>query len=148
MNTTTGQNPNQVYNLTVSLNGGQFCSVALVNNLDKEVIFRLGPNNNSTVSERQLDSDFLVDFSNNLVYEMQNYVLFEPLGQISNANKTINGRKTMILIGANNQVNATAPQTFQLQYMYAGNFGLHNLFGMQSVYIILGLVATASSLLA
>ena len=90
-------------------------------------MFRLGPNNNSTVSQRQLDSDFLVDFSNNQVYEMQNYVLFEPLGQISNANKTINGSKTMLLIGANNQVNATAPQTFQLQYMYADNFGLHNL---------------------
>ena len=65
MNVTTGQNPNQIYNLTVSLNGDQFCSVALVNNLDQDVIFRMGPNNNSTVSERLLDSDFLVDFTNN-----------------------------------------------------------------------------------
>ena len=80
MNITTGQNPNQIYNLTVSLNGGQFCSVAIVNNMDQEVVFRMGPNNNSTVSERQLDSDFLVDFTNNQVYEMANYVLFAPLG--------------------------------------------------------------------
>ena len=80
MNITTGQNPNQIYNLTVSLNGGQFCSVAIVNNMDQEVVFRMGPNNNSTVSQRQLDSDFLVDFTNNQVYEMANYVLFAPLG--------------------------------------------------------------------
>ena len=80
MNVTTGQNPNQIYNLTVSLNGAQFCSVALVNNMDQQVVFRMGPNNNSTVSERLLDSDFFVDFTNNQVYEMQNYVLFAPLG--------------------------------------------------------------------
>ncbi len=109
MNVTTGQNPNQIYNLTVSLNGDQFCSVALVNNMDQEVVFRMGPNNNSTVSERLLDSDFFVDFTNNQVYEMQNFALFAPLGQVSTANKTIAGKRTMLLIGANNQVNATGP---------------------------------------
>jgi len=40
---------------------------------------------------------------------MQNYALFAPLGEVSTANKTIIGRKTMLLIGANNQINATGP---------------------------------------
>ena len=81
--------------------------------MDQPISFRMGPNNNSTVSYRILNSDFLVDFSNNQVYEMPDYALFAPLGQVSTEVMNLDPRRTIILLGANTQVNATAPQTYQ-----------------------------------
>ncbi len=45
---------------------------------------------------------------------MQNYGLVGPLGQVFTDVTTVEPRKTVILLGANNQVNATAPQTYQI----------------------------------
>jgi hypothetical protein len=52
MNATVGQRPDIQFNETLLIPGDQFCTVALVNNQDKPVNYRLTGNNNATVSFR------------------------------------------------------------------------------------------------
>ncbi len=114
MNSTVGQRSDITFNETVPISGNQFCAIALVNNQDKTINFRLGSNNNATVSQRVLDNDYQVDFANSGVYEMMNYTLFGPLGQISNEIKSLPPRRTLILLGANTGLNATTPAVYSI----------------------------------
>ena len=61
--------------------------------MDTPVSYRLGNNNNATVSERLIPTDTLVDFSNTIFYDMAFYTLFAPLGELgTNEVKTLPAR--------------------------------------------------------
>ena len=106
-----------LFNQTAGLFQNQFCVIALVNNLDRPINYRLGNNNNATVSERILGTSQVVDFGNNSFYEMANYTLFVPLGELGQGViKTLPAGQTLLLMGANTGVNQTAPRSYQISY--------------------------------
>ena len=116
MNQTTAQ-PDFLFNQSAPLGQNQFCVIALVNNIGNSVSYRLGSNNNATVSERLLATDQDVDFSNTTYYDMANYTLFVPLGELGQGVvKTLPPGQTLLLMGANTGVNTTIPSQYQISY--------------------------------
>ena len=112
MNQTTAQ-PDFLFNQSAPLGQNQFCVIALVNNIGNSINYRLGSNNNATVSERLLASDQIVDFSNTTYYDMANYTLFVPLGELGQGVvKTLPPGQTLLLMGANTGVNTTIPSQY------------------------------------
>ena len=70
----TGYSTNQTSaNNSVILQRNQFCAIALINNLNYDIAYTLTDLNNATMMQRLLDSNFTVDFTNDLVYETQSY---------------------------------------------------------------------------
>ena len=121
MNQTTGQ-PDFLFNESAPLGQNQFCVIALVNNIDSPINYRLGSNNNSTVSERLLATNQTVDFGNNTYYEMAFYTLFVPLGDLGQGVvKTLPPGQTLLLLGANTGVNSTIPSQYQVSYQLSSH---------------------------
>ena len=116
MNQTTAQQ-DFLFNQSAPLGQNQFCVIALVNNIGNSISYRLGSNNNATVSERLLATDQIVDFSNTTFYDMANYTLFVPLGELGQGVvKTLPPGQTLLLMGANTGVNTTIPSQYQISY--------------------------------
>ena len=117
MNQTTEGQPDFLFNQSAPLGQNQFCVIALVNNIGNSINYRLGSNNNATVSERLLSTNQTVDFSNATFFNMANYTLFVPLGELGQGVvKTLPPGQTLLLLGANTGVNTTIPSQYQISY--------------------------------
>ncbi len=95
--------------------------IALVNNLDQDISYQLGNNNNATVSENLVPgvANASIDFNLPTYYDMANYTLFAPPGQVSTEVKILPARRTLLLMGANSALNTTVPQQYQISYSLA-----------------------------